>query len=69
MKRNPAPQYDENRQTAFWPEDVSNEGHVYVALGVSQQEVDAWIQRELQLARQETRLSTVSAGIAANQPK
>ena len=53
MKRNPAKQYDANRQTAFWPEEVSNEGHVYVALGVSQQEVDAWIQRELQLAQQD----------------
>lgn len=69
MKRNLARQYDGNQQTAIWPEEVSNEGHVYVALGMSQQEVDAWTQRELHLAQQEASLSAVSARIAADHPK
>ena len=55
MKLNPEKQHDENQQTAIWPEEVSNEGHVYVALGVSQQEIDTWMQRALELAQQDGR--------------
>ena len=44
MTINPEQQHDEHQQTAIWPEEVSNEGHVYVALGVSQQEIDIWMQ-------------------------
>ena len=55
MTINPEKQHDENQQTAIWPEEVSNEGHVYVALGVSQQEIDTWMQRDLELAQQDGR--------------
>jgi len=55
MTFNPEKQYDENQQTSFWPEEVSNEGHVYAALGVSQQEIDTWMKRDLELAQQDGR--------------
>ena len=55
MTINPEKQHDENQQMAIWPGEVSNEGHVYVALGVSQQEIDTWMQRELELAQQDGR--------------
>ena len=55
MMINPEQQHDENQQTAIWPEEVSNEGHVYVALGVSQQEMDTRMQRDVESARQDGR--------------
>ncbi len=55
MTINPEKQHDENQQTAIWPEEVSNEGHVCVALGVSQQEIDTWMQRDLESAQQDGR--------------
>ncbi|MHB0960038.1 MAG: hypothetical protein ACYC0X_20130 [Pirellulaceae bacterium] len=69
MTINPEKQHDENQQTTVWPEEVSNEGHVYVALGVSQQEIDIWMQRELELAQQEGNFNTVAALNAANQQR
>ena len=58
-----------NRQLTSWPEGVSNEGHVCVALGVSEQEIDTWMQRDLELAQQEGNGETVAALNAANQPR
>ncbi len=55
MTLNSEKRHDEYQQTAFRPEEASNEGHVYVALGVSQQEIDTWMQRELELAQQDGR--------------
>ena len=55
MMINPEQPHDENQQTAIWPEEVSNEGHVYVALGVSQQELDTWMHRDVESARQDGR--------------
>ncbi len=55
MTINPEQQHDENQQMAIWPDEVSNEGHVYVALGVSQQEIDTWMQRDLESAQQDGR--------------
>ena len=34
MKLDPEKQHDEIQQMARWPKRVSNEGHVYAALGV-----------------------------------
>ena len=34
MKLDPEKQHDEFQQMSIWPEEVSNEGHVYAALGV-----------------------------------
>lgn len=66
MKRNPAQQYDANRQATFCPEEGSNEGHVYVALGISQQKIDTCIQRELKLAQLNGNYDTVAARNAAH---
>ncbi len=46
-------QHDENQQTAIWPGQDSNEGHVYVALGVPQLKIDTWMKRDLELAQQD----------------
>ena len=69
MTINPEKQHDENQQMTFWPEEVSNEGHVHAALGVSQQEIDTWMQRELQLVQQDGNYDTVAARNAADQPR
>ncbi|MHB9082012.1 MAG: hypothetical protein ACYC3X_31500 [Pirellulaceae bacterium] len=67
MKLIPEKQHDENQQAAFWSEEVSNEGHVHAALGVSQQEIDTWMQRDLKLAQQDGNYDTVAAQNAADQ--
>ncbi len=67
MKTHSKQQHDENRQLAIWPEGISNEGHVYIALGVTQQEIDTWMQRDLELAQQEGNCDTVAALNAADQ--
>ncbi|MHB8974234.1 MAG: hypothetical protein ACYC4N_27685 [Pirellulaceae bacterium] len=66
MTCNPERQYDESQQTAVWSEEVSNEGHVHAALGVSQQEIDTWMQRDLKLVQQNGNYGTVAARNAAD---
>jgi len=68
MKRNSKRQYDENHQTAFWPEDLSNEWHVYAALGFSQPEMDTWMQRDL-VSAQDGNDATVAPWYAADRPR
>jgi hypothetical protein len=69
MKLNPEKHHDGNQQTAICPEAVSNEGHVYAALGVFQQEIDTWTQRELQLVQQDGNYDRVAARNATDQQK